>query len=147
MERARRGGKLKPVLCAVLLASLLACAGLPAQEPDDSTRVVRFWNAEPRQPTTMHLYVYRQMEECTGLDGDFYAIQWFSADFLLRYDFERMGGVWVGDPRLIVLAEQRFNDPVTVSEEILHDLLVDSEGDDHEDERFKRCLIKAIGEP
>ena len=130
-------------LFAILV--LLACAspGPVQQTVAGLDSLTRFWNPTERQPTTMHLYIYRQMEECVGFKGEpFESIQWISADFLL-HDDQRLGGLWISGDRIIVLAHQRFNDPVVVSEELLHSLLGGSDAD-HVDPRFLRCVIKEL---
>ena len=132
---------------ALLAVVLLACAGTtPVQQtPSDPSTLTRFWNATERQPTTMHLYIYRQMQECVGITGEpFETIQWISADFILRgSDYQRLGGLWIGTDRIVVLAHARFNDPMVVSEELLHSLLGNGDAD-HEDPRFIRCLIREL---
>ena len=44
---------------------------------------------------------------------------------------------------MIVLANQRWGDPVVVSEELLHSLLGGTDAD-HADARFQRCVIKEL---
>ena len=130
------------VLAVVLL---LACAGTtPVETPAPHDNLTRWWNGVQRAPTTMHVYIYEMMQECVGIEGEpFETIQWISVDFLLRADYQRLGGLWIGNGRIILLAHQRFNDPVVVSEELLHALLPMGEYDDpHDDPRFQRCLIK-----
>ena len=123
---------------------LLACASPgPVQPTPDPDSLTRFWNATTRTPTTMHLYIYRQMEECVGFKGQpFEDLQWISADFIL-HDYQRLGGLWISRDRIIVLANQRFSDPVVVSEELLHSLLGGGDAD-HADTRFQRCVIKEL---
>lgn len=124
---------------------LLACASPgPVQTPGPDN-LTRFWNATTRPPTTMHLYIYRQMEECVGFTGEpFETLRWISADFILRgADYQRLGGLWISGERMIVLAHQRFNDPMVVSEELLHSLLGGGDAD-HEDPDFQRCVIKRL---
>ena len=135
-------GALARVLAAVLL---LACAGTtPVQVIPIPSDLTRWYNGVPRLPTTMHVYIYRMMEECLGMKGEpFELIQWFSADFVLRGDYERLGGVWTREPRRIVLDTRVFNDPVIVSHELAHDLLGGTAV--HGTERFERCLIRPLG--
>ena len=130
-----------------LLATLvlLACAspGPVQQTVAGLDSLTRFWNPTTRQPTTMHLYIYRQMEECVGFTGQpFESIRWISADFILD-GHQRLGGLWISGERMIVLANQRWGDPVVVSEELLHSLLggVDA---DHDNPDFQRCVIKRL---
>ena len=128
-------------LLAILV--LLGCASPgPVQPPALDSRT-RFWNPTERPPTTMHLYIYRQMQECVGFTGEpFKSIRWISADFILD-GHQRLGGLWISGERMIVLANQRWGDPVVVSEELLHSLLGGSDAD-HEDPRFLRCVIKEL---
>ncbi len=104
--------------------------------------VIYWWNARPTTPNTMHLYIYRQVEECLGIEGDWDGLLWYVSDFILRADFVRLAGLWVTDPRRIMLAEDKVNDPSVVSHEIIHDLTNGkaSEGDPV----FERCEIKPL---
>ena len=98
----------------------------------------------------MHAYIYEMMVECTGIErGPFSEIRWLSAGFVQRSgDYQRLGGLYFEEARLIVLDNTKFNDPVVVSEELLHDLLRGAaDDDDHENPLFKRCVIKEFGEP
>ena len=135
----------------VLLAglALAGCAGSPVlplngvapSVPGDTT-VVHWWSARPMTPTTMHAYVYMLMEECMGTVGDFWRIRWYSADFLLRSDYQRVAGLWIADPPRIILDWRVANDPVTTSHEILHDL--PGATVDHDAPRFDQCEIKRL---
>ncbi len=117
-------------------------AAMPMAHPDQEPLSIHWWNAQPRDPSTMHLYVFREMEECLGIEGDFAGLSWFSADFILRSDFVRLGGFWVAAPRRIMLAADMFDDPPTVSHEIIHDL---TNGVAQENgPAFKRCEIKPL---
>ena len=111
-----------------------------AQEPPSITY---WWNLTPTQPATMHLYIYGQMEECLGIEGgNFGEIQWAVADFVMRADFVRLAGLWMDNPRRILLAKDRFNDPSVVSHEIIHDL---TRGAAEENgPAFERCEIKPL---
>ena len=124
---------------------LLACAGAVHQVPTGPDSLTRFWNATTRPPTTMHLYIYRQMEECVGFTGEpFETLRWISADFILcGADYQRLGGLWISGERMIVLANQRWGDPVVVSEELLHSLLGGGDAD-HDNPDFQRCVIKRL---
>ncbi len=137
------------VLAVVLLAGCAGSVRLP-DLPVSPTNieygtVVRWWNVEPMIPTTMHAYVHTMMEECLGLVGDFWAIRWFVADFVQRADdYERLGGIWIGDPPRIILDRRMANDPVTASHEMLHGLLGGGNAD-HDDPRLAYCEIKRLG--
>ena len=130
-----------PAGCA-LSSPALPSDGIAPSIPGD-TMVVRWWTARPMMPTTMHAYIYTLMEECLGAAGDFWRIRWFSADFVQREGYERLGGLWIADPPRIVLDWRAVNDPVTVSHEILHDLLKGGMAD-HEDPRLAQCEIKRL---
>ncbi len=146
---------IRRILCVGLALSMLAaCTGsalpspvLRVAPPSASTETgwteVRYWNRIQFYPTTMHAYIYSLMEECTGLEGDFFAINWSVVDFLL--DVETLGrkfGGWAAPlPREILLDRRTVNDPVVVSHEAIHDLLG---GGDHDDPRFAECEIRPI---
>ena len=104
---------------AIAAILLLGCAGtapVPAPLPTDQQM---FWyNGSTRPPSTMHVYIYEMMQECLGIRGrSFEDLTWISADFVVRADYQRLGGLFFGGQNLIVLDLQRFNDPATVSEE------------------------------
>ena len=131
----------------VLVVSLLAgCAGstslpAPTLAPDS---LIRWWEPVDRAPTTMHSFIYEMMERCVTISGDFASIRWISADFVLHsFYYQRLGGLWVKERRLIVLAAEKFNSPPEVSEEILHSLLTGT-NTDHDDPDFQRCKIKRL---
>ncbi len=135
----------------VLVAAVLtaACGGYaPPRDtmvpisPQEST--VRWWDHQPMTPTLMHSLIHAMMQKCTGVRGDFWRIHWYSAHFVQRAaDYERLGGVWIATVArsIIILDRRKTNDWPTVSEEILHSLLRGGQAD-HEDPRFKECLIK-----
>ena len=134
----------------VLLAGLAfaGCAGstglrvqaLGPVSPD----FYHWWEPVERAPTTMHSFIYEMMERCVNISGDFASIRWISADFVLHsFYYQRLGGLWVKERRLIVLAAEKFNSPPEVSEEILHSLLTGT-NTDHDDPDFQRCKIKRL---
>ena len=136
-------------LAAVVL--LVGCASVgpmpsrPMASTEDAT-TVRWSNPEPMAPTTMHSFIYTMMQECLGTErGNFWAILWHQADFLVSENWERLEAAWVireGSPWIIL--DRRFaHFPPTVSEEILHDLLRGGEAD-HEDPRFIECVIRPL---
>ncbi len=143
---------MRAMIRTLLTAVLLACAGTTTPSPVSLLAPDNLWRVyegRPRNPTTMHVYIYEMMQECLGIRGrPFDEISWISADFVQRADYRRLSGVWFGELSVIVLDHQRFNDPVVVSEELLHSLLGSNDiTDPHDDSRFKRCLIKRIEVP
>lgn len=136
------------VLAAVVL--LVGCAGIgPTPTPttfNEYETMIHWSNHGPLTPTTMHSFIYDMMQECLGTErGDFWAIRWYQADFLISEDWERLEGVWIifDDGPTITLDRRFAHFPSTVSEEILHDLLRGGKAD-HEDPRFIECLIKPL---
>ena len=79
------------VATVVLLVGCAGSASLSGIAPSASEygTVIRWWNLKQMIPTTMHAYIYRMMGECAGVEGDFWAIRWFSADFNLDHDDPR----------------------------------------------------------
>ena len=138
------------ILPLAIIVALTACARVtspsnppaPILAPDSME--VRTWNAMPFLPTTMHVYIYRQMEACLEHSGNFARIRWLAADFIQRVkDDVRLGGIWIRTPRRIILDRRGINDPSLVSHEEIHDIL--NRGDEaHEDPRFDRCVVKFI---
>lgn len=129
---------------------LLACGGtLPVvqQGPPPDADFTRFYGEVPRTPTTMHSFIYAMMEECVGVKGDFSLIRWFDADFVINSHFQRVGGIWIKAPRIIVIDAKVFSEPPVISHEIIHDLLGGGNADHDDvsgDTYFERCTIKQI---
>jgi len=81
---------------------------------------------EDLEPGPLHESIYRLMERCTGLKGDFEGIVWNTAAFiLLRRSLDRAVAYWyeLPDGRRAIWIETGFwNNPTILSHEILHDL-------------------------
>ncbi len=128
---------------ALVVLVLLACAQLPAQIPPSENMMLYYWyGGGPRQPSTMHHYIFEMMGECLGIEGEpFGDIRWISADFVMRSDYRRLAGLWISEPRTIVLSHQTWGDPAVISHEIIHDLMRLGNAD-HDRSEFTDCAIK-----
>ncbi len=131
-------------ILAVLL--LVACAhGVPAQTPPPGGLTL-WWEEEERLPTPMHRFIYHMTAECLGMnvtDEDFAGISWFVADFIQMPDRTRLGGLWIREPRQIILDRNRtWNHPEYISHELIHDL---TNGEvEHGDPLFDECTVKTL---
>ena len=128
---------------ALLVLLLLACAQLPAQvPPSEEMMLYRWWGGGPREPTTMHHFLFGMMQECLDIEGQpFEGINWISADFIQRSDYTRLAGLWIHEPRTIVLTHQTWGSPSIVSHALIHDLM--GLGNvDHARGEFEACSIK-----
>ena len=123
------------LISALMIFGLLLASPLVGQESEVGSRYRFFPSATKRQPTQLHQFVYHLMEECTGIEGDFDEIEWWTATTILREredggDDEVYGfwsnGVTADDGRTInrFIALERFwwSNPTVMSHEILHDL-------------------------
>ena len=90
----------------------------------------------------MHSYIYRMMEVCTRVDGPPGVLAWYTAHFIQRPDYQRLAGLWIAEPRMIVLDKTMANDPPTVSHEALHDILGGNAA--HGSQLFQRCQIRPL---
>ncbi len=140
-----------PAMAYAVVISVLACGGTAspggAQVVPPEPVEIRWWNEVPFVPTTMHWFIYDQVEKCLDKTGAFSRVRWFKADFMVRaHDFQRIGGIWIPSPRKIVLDKAVINDPTVVSHEVVHDVL--GRGNEaHGDPGFERCTIQYIRGP
>ncbi len=134
----------------VLAFTLLsACATVPIttpepmQQQDTATWAVQWWNPVVRIPNTMHLFIYNMMETCLGIQGrDFTDIQWVGADWILRLaDLVPLSGVWGELRQILILANSHFNNPGTVSHELIH--VIDPTAE-HNGPEFQKCEIEPL---
>ena len=129
---------------ALLVLLLLACAPAlpPPPSPAGDTMLYRWWGGGQREPTTMHHFLFGMMEECLGIKGQpVEGIGWISAEFIQRSDYIRLAGLWIHEPRMIVLTHQTWGSPAIVSHELIHDLM--GLGNvDHARAEFEACSIK-----
>ncbi len=139
----------------ILALLLLAFAAPVSAQTADTTFM--WWNPQQRTPNTMHSLIYEMTQRCMGIEGEpFGELRWYSADFVLRIIVvhpperadsivtERLGGLWIREPRMVVFDEERFNSPEVVAHELGHDVLRNGTGHDHDNPVFQRCQIGAL---
>ena len=107
----------------LLILGLLLPSGLPAQQTTVYGKI-------EIEPPPVYKSVYNLMEDCTGIKGDFSAVRWAIADFILVFNEELSDfgipaiGMWTdasGYPE-IILVKNFALELETVSHEITHDL-------------------------
>jgi len=86
---------------------------------------IRVFDGEEFAPTEFHRTIYKMMEACTRIEGDFDAIRWYVAKLILVGDPDadmRWIGMWnkVG-PEITFDREYVFDGRI-VAHEVLHDL-------------------------
>lgn len=97
-------------------------------------------------PTIFHQLVYHEMEDCTGLKGDFSKVHWYIAPHGIMivgpgYPAGQMArATWAkapgGDRTIVISGEDFFNGEV-ISHESLHDLY----GGDAPLDVAQRCIL------
>jgi len=110
-----------------LRALLLALAVFGSTQTLSAQERARVYDKSEFTPTAFHEVVYRMMEICSGVDGKFEDIRWYTAKIIL---VEGSGAQWIGawtkraDSELseIILDREFVFDGNTVSHEALHDL-------------------------
>lgn len=116
-------GRAGLVLFFGILSLSLACGSSRAHTA--SAGVIRSYGEREFQPTPVHETVYRMMEDCTGVEGDFETVSWKVAlwvDSPTRDSALRAGWHRDGDLREIIFYEEYVFDAETISHEVLHDL-------------------------
>ena len=142
-------------ISALMIFGLLLASPLVGQEPGGRYRF--FPSATKRQPTQIHELIYHLMEECTDIEGDFDALEWWTATTILYESsdgsIKEVTGFWseevrADDGREIerFIAIERFwwNNATVISHEILHDLY---NGTNVPMDVALRCLIQNAGFP
>lgn len=120
-----------PWLLTVVLASS-ACYSIIGPEltlPPDAFQA---------DPLAEYAEWYMEVEECTGVEGDFDAVRWFEVPHERWWDpvwKQYAVGTW-RSPHDIYLAEPRRDDEGIVKHEMVHDVL---RGGQTHDARFEQC--------
>lgn len=118
---------MKRLLWALAL-SLLIPACRPAPVPAQVVQTVVYKQIEVF-PTAYHIFIYTQMEMCTGIKGDLSKVRWWMAEGItVEYQDGTRG--WaaglhrkVGNGTFdIILTREHVFDGETVSHEVLHNL-------------------------
>ena len=112
---------------ALLLASTVLLSTLaPLSAQAVQTRI---YDKREFVPTAFHEVIYRMMEICSGIDGKYEDIRWFTAQIMLVGDpalGNQLIGAWARNPETgiaqIILERESVFDGNTVSHEALHDL-------------------------
>ena len=113
--------------------------------PPASAQSVRIYNQVEFAPTEFHRTVYKMMEACSGVEGDFEAIRWYVAKMILVGDPDAgvtWAGMWINgdgahEPRIILDREDVY-DGESVSHESLHDIY----GGDVPMDIASRCVLR-----
>lgn len=104
-----------------LVWALAGCSG-------DAEAQVRMFDRQEFAPTAFYEAIYEMMEECSGVEGDFEHVRWYTAQIILAGP--TLSIQWIGSWRKtpeMEHAEITFDrefafDGALVSHEILHDL-------------------------
>ena len=86
---------------------------------------IRIFDGMEFEPTEFHRTVYKMMEECTGIEGDFESIRWYVAKLILVGDPDadmRWIGMWNRVGPEITFDREYVFDGYIVAHEVLHDL-------------------------
>lgn len=88
------------------------------------------------EPLPFYPDAFIETEACSGLDGEYALIDWYTADVILEKDGKKLRGQWV-PPHDIILRSSLQQDTFVVKHEILHDLLRGDGG--HERQEWQTC--------
>ena len=100
-----------------------------AFSPLSAQEAARIYSKSEFAPTAFHEAIYRMMEACSGITGNYERIRWYVAQIILVGD-PNEGRQWAGawsmipesDLAQIILEREHVFNGNTVSHEALHDL-------------------------
>ena len=124
---------------ALARVTLLVAATSIACEDTSGPNNVDMHGLSKYDPPLVYLEWWKDIEECSGVEGDFSRVEWFLADSLVvEGDFAL--GLWVS-PHDIYLIRTVTSTSWVVKHEMLHDLLK-MKGRAHDSTLFDECASR-----